>query len=339
MLNFFKNIASSFSLGFLPRIKPVFLIFIFFFVKEISFGQQNLVPNGNFEEYWTCPIGSSNIINPPFFPLSNPYSPKYWYDPNLGTSDYYNTCSTFPEETGVPSNWLGYQWPHSGNAYCGFNGLAFCPMWCAEYIAVKLIEPLKENEMYCLSFWIVNSDSANIVNNGLGAWFSQDSIHFNLHVPELGQVVFDSIISEQINWTNLQQSFTAQGGELFMTIGNVSNGSWDSLNLSIPNTTFKNVSYYYVDDVLLLKGDCSDANEDFIIPNVFTPNKDYSNDLWSFTSKSEIEVNIFNRWGSIVYKYSGLSPNWDGNNAPDGIYFYRITNKDEIKTGFIHLVR
>ena len=321
----------------MPRIKSV--CFILFFIKNISFGQQNLVPNGNFEEYWTCPIGMSNLINPPFLPLSNPYSPKNWYDPNIASSDYFNTCSTLPEETGVPYNLFGYQWPHSGNAYCGFNGICFNPEWFSEYIAVKLIEPLKANEMYCLSFWIVNSDSTIIVNNGIGAWFSQDSIDFNTHVPELGQVVFDTIISERINWTKLQQSFIAQGEESFMTIGNVSNGNWDSLHLSFNSVNFPNVSYYYIDDVFLVKGDCSDEDDEFMVPNVFTPNKDYLNDSWSFTSTSEIEVYIFNRWGSVVYKYSGLSPNWDGNNATDGIYFYRITKNDEIKTGFIHLVR
>ncbi len=337
MLNFFKNI-NSFSFGFFPRIKSVFLI-VYIFTANSAFNQQNLVPNGDFEEYWTCPIGSSNIIYPPFLPLSNPYSPKNWYDPNLATSDYYNTCSTLPEETGVPYNWFGYQWPHSGNAYCGFNGLAFCPMWCAEYIAVKLIEPLKANEMYCLSFWIVNSDSFNIVNNGLGAWFSQDSIHFSLHVPELGQVVFDTIISERINWTKLQQSFIAQGEESFMTIGNVSNGTWDSLHLSLNNPNIPNGSYYYIDDVFLVKGDCSDEDDEFIVPNVFTPNKDYLNDSWSFTSTSEIEVYIFNRWGSVVYTYMGKNPNWNGGNATDGIYYYKIIQNEEIKTGFIHLVR
>jgi gliding motility-associated-like protein len=56
--------------------------------------------------------------------------------------------------------------------------------------------------------------------------------------------------------------------------------------------------------------------EEFLIyiPNAFTPNNDGTNDYF-FPEGSgiiEIEMNIYNRWGEIVYSEKGANPKWDG---------------------------
>lgn len=75
------------------------------------------------------------------------------------------------------------------------------------------------------------------------------------------------------------------------------------------------------------------------LPNVFTPNEDASNDHFAATVSgvSEITVQMFDRWGSLVYEgtQSGLSASpqvvnlWDGKNgskvASDGVYYYIVT--------------
>lgn len=67
------------------------------------------------------------------------------------------------------------------------------------------------------------------------------------------------------------------------------------------------------------------------IPNAFTPNNDGFNDLFELI-KGEIvnitDVQIFNRWGQLVYRQPELS--WNGNNRDDkpcsiGAYAYYIT--------------
>ncbi len=72
------------------------------------------------------------------------------------------------------------------------------------------------------------------------------------------------------------------------------------------------------------------------IPNVFTPNGDNTNDLFTIksTGVKEIQLQIFNRWGQLMYDFIGAKAAWDGitNNgqkATDGTYFYFV-----IATGF-----
>jgi len=73
------------------------------------------------------------------------------------------------------------------------------------------------------------------------------------------------------------------------------------------------------------------------IPNVFTPNGDGINDV--FTIKSPLVTNlkgeIYDRWGTKVYEWhSSSGGGWDGRNAftgmpcGEGTYYYLITMTD-----------
>ncbi|MFH1118436.1 MAG: gliding motility-associated C-terminal domain-containing protein [Bacteroidota bacterium] len=68
------------------------------------------------------------------------------------------------------------------------------------------------------------------------------------------------------------------------------------------------------------------------LPNVFTPNGDSWNDLFTpypgYTSVERIDLQIFNRWGVLVFETSDPAINWDGKDknsdmeCTDGVYFY-----------------
>jgi gliding motility-associated-like protein len=66
------------------------------------------------------------------------------------------------------------------------------------------------------------------------------------------------------------------------------------------------------------------------VPNVFTPNGDGQNDVFSITSKGikSAHAVIFNRWGSIIAEWDPLTSSWDGKGAVDGVYYYVITATD-----------
>ncbi len=81
------------------------------------------------------------------------------------------------------------------------------------------------------------------------------------------------------------------------------------------------------------------------IPNVFTPNGDGVNDLFEFPAISaETVLYIYNRWGNVVFKGEGLKISWDGKTqqglaAKEGVYFYKLESKGEVKHGFLQLSR
>ena len=74
----------------------------------------------------------------------------------------------------------------------------------------------------------------------------------------------------------------------------------------------------------------------FYIPNTFTPNGDFINDR--FTGKgTEItaySMQIFDRWGEMIYETAELGKGWDGTAnggseiSPEGVYVYKVTLRD-----------
>lgn len=91
---------------------------------------------------------------------------------------------------------------------------------------------------------------------------------------------------------------------------------------------------------------------DITVPNVFTPNNDGVNDVFSLIAFDGIEsltCVILNRWGNVIQTFSQPNFAWDGrdsngNAMQEGVYFYHITGTtsggEEIeKQGFISLER
>ncbi len=87
------------------------------------------------------------------------------------------------------------------------------------------------------------------------------------------------------------------------------------------------------------------------IPSIFTPNEDGINDAFIIPCLNDTakfpnnEVIIFNQWGDEVFKQAGYQNNWrgsyNGENLPDGPYFYVINYGDGSKpaSGYIMLQR
>lgn len=70
------------------------------------------------------------------------------------------------------------------------------------------------------------------------------------------------------------------------------------------------------------------------IPNVFTPNSDGLNDFFTIGYRNAVEfkIEIFNRWGEMVFKSDNPQFAWDGTFkgewVPAGVYFYVIVSKN-----------
>lgn len=82
------------------------------------------------------------------------------------------------------------------------------------------------------------------------------------------------------------------------------------------------------------------------IPNVFSPNGDGENDLFKpeGTNITSLHMEVYNRWGELLYKTDFLNAGWDGRTTsaalcPDGTYFYIIEVNGEIYKGSLTLIR
>lgn len=79
------------------------------------------------------------------------------------------------------------------------------------------------------------------------------------------------------------------------------------------------------------------------IPNLITPNGDGKNDRFDLTNVNiNIQVEIYNRWGTCVYKKEeGYIDHWDGEGESDGVYYFYIRDRKYKKLfkGWVHLIR
>jgi len=87
---------------------------------------------------------------------------------------------------------------------------------------------------------------------------------------------------------------------------------------------------------------------DLQIPNGFTPNGDSVNDTWEISgirAYPNCTIEIFNRWGNVVYNNKGYEVPWDGQwngqQVPIGVYYYHIYLREvEYKlTGSLNVMR
>ena len=126
-----------------------------------------------------------------------------------------------------------------------------------------------------------------------------------------------------------------------------------------PSHTYGNLGSYTV-TLIVTDGVCPDTvtvvievfgESSILIPNVFTPNGDGSNDFFSVFGENLIEVKgeIFNRWGQKMFAWDNVNGKWDGrtlsgNEVPDGTYFYIIEakgvdGKEYFEKGTLSLIR
>ena len=89
--------------------------------------------------------------------------------------------------------------------------------------------------------------------------------------------------------------------------------------------------------------------QELYLPNAFTPNEDALNPVFLpiFTYPDEIEeyrMEIYNRWGALVFRTEEKTFGWDGANAIDGVYAVVVHyksrgEKEKTVTGSVTVVR
>jgi gliding motility-associated-like protein len=100
-----------------------------------------------------------------------------------------------------------------------------------------------------------------------------------------------------------------------------------------------------------LSAGCSE--QDVFIPEGFSPDEDGRNDRFViyFTQGRTVKLEVYNRWGNLVYKNDDYLNDWNGTAnqgtilygeaLPESTYFYliNIAGEDETRKGYLTLWR
>ena len=216
---------------------------IFLCIASIGAGTmlvaQNLVDNYSFEILTNCPSnygGQGPTIAPP------------WWAPTHGTPDIFNDCAT-SSLVDVPDNLWGTQEPITGAGYAGIYTYIYSYEY-REYLMQELLQPLTGGTWYEVSFYVSPAeDGCTIAEIGArltidAPWFTEVGAYDLIPPVESNQGLLD----DHVGWTLISGCILAQGGELYLTLGNFR---------SDPNTTLApdcggTFSYYYVEDVSVI---------------------------------------------------------------------------------------
>ncbi|MEX1192619.1 MAG: gliding motility-associated C-terminal domain-containing protein [Brumimicrobium sp.] len=197
------------------------------------------------------------------------------------------------------------------------------------------------NEGISDSILITVLDSPNV---------SLDSTILSMDSCNINEVLLEASGANQYEWSN---------GESGASIVVSSSGEYIVVG---ENECGSDQAEMYVDLDIDCEDTLPDPEEEFLedftikIPNVFTPNKDGSNDYFGVWTNLEVEIEyvLLNRWGNVmkegVIQSSSANFNefWNGQvrgqKAGDGTYFYKInvtinqSNQKEYQ-GYFQLVR
>ncbi|GEO07384.1 hypothetical protein AAE02nite_50480 [Adhaeribacter aerolatus] len=79
------------------------------------------------------------------------------------------------------------------------------------------------------------------------------------------------------------------------------------------------------------------------VPNVITPNNDGFNDTFFIqgVDSKEWKLELFNRWGQLIYRSNNYENDWTGTNSPDGVYYYKLTHSADkrVLTGWLEKIK
>lgn len=207
-----------------------FSLFLFtcFFYVSFNTAAQNLVPNPGFEQLNNNPKRGDVTIT----------CSKDWFAGYMMATDYYNRLPGIWKE--VPKNILGFQEPHSGNAYAGIC----IDSKFIEYLEARLLDTLVEGKKYLIEFYISRAEKSKASLKEFGVLFSDKAdraLATNGIIKEPGVKFINRLgYRDKKGWTKLSAVYQAKGFENYLILGHFTYND---------HTFHKRYCHYYIDDV------------------------------------------------------------------------------------------
>jgi hypothetical protein len=106
-------------------------------------------------------------------------------------------------------------------------------------------------------------------------------------------------------------------------------------------TIYNSVDSLVLNETIFVERDCP-----LFIPNIFTPNNDHVNDEFKIQElPTQFNLQIFNRWGNLVFETSDPGKMWNGENengkiVSTGTYYYllNLTAENKVMKGWVEVV-
>lgn len=226
------------------------LFFVALTLGVAAQGDDNLVPNGDFE--------AANTKSLKTFGQLDEIS-EQWYSATKAPADIFS-AGIKSDKVNIPNNGMGVQDAASGSLYAGFRAYTKDKKLMRTYVAVPLTKQLEKNQMYCVEFKVSLSDLSKFGTNYVGAIFTdRKAIQPNTGSILRGlneiQVLHRSnkTITLQDGWETVCGTFVAQGKETQMIIGGFGSDTDLQLDKMKRPTGVTGVqvydSYYFLDDV------------------------------------------------------------------------------------------
>ncbi|TAH03608.1 MAG: hypothetical protein EAZ15_02690 [Sphingobacteriales bacterium] len=183
-----------------------------------------------------------------------------------------------------------------------------------------------------------------VINTGTGAngtFLVGEVIRYSFTITNLGNLTINNLVLTDPlflipnialpSTTLLPKASITVTGEYTVTAANISAGLITNQAV-VTGLDTKNV---VVEDKSGTTNDTDDKTvtslvDGFFIPNVFTPNGDGINDTFEIVglqNYSNVEIEVFNRWGNQVYKNLNYQNQWLAEGLNEGTYYYIIQLK------------
>ena len=223
----------------------------FVFLAPTSFAQEgeNLVPNGSFESIGKKPKRLGKIE-----------SATGWVSPTGVRADLF--VETKIPEIGVPDNAYGQEDPQEGDNYIGVTGFSYGNKVPRSYVMTKLEAPMKKGMKYCVKMYVSLAEASKYASNNTGVMFSkkQFGTESKVSIFEDASIVHLNndyeTVSARYDWTEICGTYTAKGGEKYITLGNFASNDETRFERMKKDAKTKDIrvkqvisAYYYIDDV------------------------------------------------------------------------------------------
>lgn len=228
-------------------------------VNGSSLMGQNLVPNGSFEDYTSCPDEWSQLAGN-----------VVGWDACANSPDFFHGCRD-SSDLGVPFNWRGYQQAAHGQGYGGVITYQWNAPSYREFICTNLAQALVPGVPVHLSmkvalggfgsYWLY---SPKWTTRGIGMLLTTQPFEWSTGsaYPNVAHLFMDTVFTDTTAWVLLSTTYVPDSVYQYVTLGNFFEDSLSALTLLDSVFGNQNVAYVYIDEICVTAAgsDCDFAN-------------------------------------------------------------------------------